>query len=107
MKHEKLTVMADFGSSGIWYKNDSVMVDPEDLDLPEDLIKEFDDWIEFYDSKCHTPRHYVFKPEMAEELNSRGRELAKKLKALLPESQIFYRGEIEGDMLDPEEITGA
>ena len=106
MKYDKLTVMADFCSSGIWYKNDNVMVAHEDLDLPEDLIKEFEDWIEFYDRDCHTTRHYHFKGEMAEELNNRGRDLAKKLKALHPDIQIFYRGEIDGDMLDHEEITG-
>ena len=82
------------------------MVDFEDLGIPIDLIKEFEDWIEFYDDKCHTPRHYAFRAEMADELNNRGRALAKKLKAALPNSQIFFRGETSGDMLDPEEITG-
>lgn len=96
--------MADFCSSGIWCKDDNVMVDHEDLELPEDLIKEFDDWIIFYDKECHTPRNFVFKPEMAEELNNRGRDLARKLKTLHPDIQIFYRGEVEGDMLDHEEI---
>lgn len=96
--------MADFSSSGIWNKNDSVMVDHEELGLPKELVKEFDAWIEFYNTKCHTPRHYAFKPEMAEELNNRGRELARKLKRYLPDIKIFYRGEVEGDMLDHEEI---
>lgn len=106
MKYGKLKVMADFCSSGIWRYETGVMVDFEDSDIPKELIKSFEDWVEFYDSKCHTPRHYAFKEEMAEELNNRGRDLAKKLKIALPNTQIFFRGEISGDMLDLEEITG-
>jgi len=30
--------------------------------------------------------------------------LAKKLKTVYPDIQIFYRGEVDGDMLDHEEI---
>lgn len=82
------------------------MVEFENLNLPTELIKEFEDWIEFYDCKCHTTRHFHFKGNMAEELNNRGRELAKKLKKHLPKIQIMYLGEIEGDMLPEEEIKG-
>jgi len=102
-----IVVMADFCSSGLWGGIQGPMIEYETLNLPPDLVKKFEDWIEFYDTKCHTPRHYSFKPEMAEELNNQGRALAKKLKALFPNDHIYYRGEIEGDMLDHEEITGA
>lgn len=104
MNKNSLTVMPDFCSSGIWKKNDGSMVDFKELKLSADLIKEFEDWIDFYDRKCHTPRHYSFLGEKAEELNNRGRVLAKKLKTVYPDIQIFYRGEVDGDMLDHEEI---
>jgi hypothetical protein len=106
MEYKKLTVMADFCSSGIWKNNTSTMVDFEDLNLPKELVKKFEDWIEFYDRKCHKTRHFIFVAEKAEELNTRGKELAKKLKIHLPNVQITYRGEIDGGMLEEEEIIG-
>lgn len=106
MGYDKLTVMADFCSSGIWRYETGGMIDFEDLGIPKELIKAFEDWIEFYDDKCHNRPDYSFKGSMADELNRRGRALAKKLKLALPGTLVFYRGEISGDMLDQEEITG-
>lgn len=108
MKHKKLLVMADFCSSGIWAcKEDSSggMIDLDDLNITKELQKEFEDWIIFYDDKCHESRHFRFREEKAEELNKRGRELAKKLKAELPEVDVYYWGEGDSGMLDRELIT--
>jgi hypothetical protein len=98
MKYEKLIVMPDFSSSGIW--NDHGMIEFENLNLSEELIKEFEDWIEFYDVECHDYLDYSFKEEMEEELNKRGRELARKLKLLFPDIQIMYRGETKKTMIE-------
>lgn len=104
MKFKSLTVMPDFCSSGIWDGINGVMIDFEDLNMPEKLITEFESWIMFYDIKCHTQK-IEFKLEMADELNKQGRELAKKLKKLLPDIKISYKGEIKGRMLKEEEIV--
>ena len=107
MRYKKLTVMPDFCSSGIWCKNDNYMVDFEELDLPLELISEFESWIKFYDLECTNHKDYTMysiKVEKIEELNKRGRELAKKLKLLYPEVQVFYRGEVESAILDHKEI---
>jgi hypothetical protein len=110
LKYKEIIVMPEISSSGIWIKVEKDytgrMIDFEDLNLPEDLVKEFEDWVLFYDNDCHVARHFRFKAEMADELNKRGRDLALKLKKVLPEIKVFYRGEIDGDMLPLEEITG-
>lgn len=109
MKYTEIAVMADFSSSGIWRVIEGRtggMIDFENLGVPNDLQKEFDEWIEFYDDKCHARPDYKFKKEMADELNKRGRILTGKLKKLYPTIKVYYRGEIEGDMLPLEEITG-
>lgn len=107
MKLTKLMVMPDFSCSGIWTKGTNRMVEFEDLNLPKALIKRFENWIEFYEHDCHTSRNFHFKKNMAKELNNRGMELAKKLKKYLPCIRIFYKGEVKGDILPEEEITGA
>lgn len=98
----ELTVMPEFCSSGIW-DDRTYMIDFEDLNLSPELIKEFEDWIDFYDRKCHT-KDIVFISKNANELNEKGKELAKKLKLLFPDTKVFYRGEIENEMLEKEEI---
>ena len=107
MEYKEIAVMADFTSSGIWRVIDGEtrgMIDFEDLGVSADLEKEFEDWITFYDDKCHERPDYNFKPDMADELNKQGLELAVKLKRELPDLKVFYRGEIEGDMLPMKEI---
>jgi|WetSurMetagenome_2_1015567.scaffolds.fasta_scaffold538318_3 hypothetical protein len=103
IEFKELTVMADFCSSGIWKHETGGMIEFEDLNLPLDLIKEFEDWIEFYDCECHDIDLY-FIEKMADKLNKQGRILAKKLKVFLPNIKIFYRGENSNDMLKEEEI---
>lgn len=97
--------MPEICCSGIFDEN-ITPIDFSEIELPNNLEKEFKRWITFYDNDCHTPRHYQFKGEMADELNKKGRELSKKLKILYPKITILYRGEIDGDMLKYEEITG-
>lgn len=109
MEHIEIAVMPEITSSGIWRVENMQtcgMISFDELKIPRDLIKEFEEWIEFYDNDCHVTRHYHFRAEMADELNKRGRALAKKLKKVVPSIRVFYRGEIEGDMLPFEEITG-
>lgn len=109
MKYKEIALMPDISCSGIWKVEEGqtgVMIEFENLNIPRDLEKEIEDWIDFYDDNCHESRHFHFKPEMAGELNRRGKELAKKLKKVLPDIKVYYRGEVEGDMLPLEEITG-
>jgi hypothetical protein len=99
----EITVMADFSSSGLWVSNQGHMIEYEDLNLSKELINEFENWIEFYDCKCHTP-DLTFKSEMAKEFNTIGKELAKKLKKLFPNMKIIYKGETDSGMLNGEEV---
>ena len=108
MEHDKLIVMAEFCSSGIWvYREDSTggMIDFEDLNISKELQKDFEEWIRFYDCKCHESRHFSFIDKKADELNEKGRELAKKLKTELPGVDIYFWGESGSGMLDRELVT--
>ena len=105
MEYKTLIVMPEICCSGI-FNEDLIPIDFNEIELPNTLKEELKSWVIFYDNDCHTPRHFQFKKEMANELNKRGRNLAKKIKALYPEIRVLYRGEIDGDMLDYEEITG-
>ncbi|MDD5650923.1 MAG: hypothetical protein PHF86_10990 [Candidatus Nanoarchaeia archaeon] len=106
-KFTELTVMPDFCCSGIWTNNINSTVEFEDLCLPDELIKEFEEWINFYDYKCHEHDCFTFTDDQNEikKLNDKGKELAKKLKMLFSDIQIFYKGETSDKMLDKEEIT--
>lgn len=89
---EDLIIMPDIETSGIHNKN----LDPlpfTQFNLPKDLEEEFKEWIRFYNEDCHKTRHFIFKDEMADELNKRGRDLAIKLKDLYPDTCISYIGE--------------
>jgi hypothetical protein len=97
---KEIKIMPDFCSSGIWNNITYYMLEYEDLNLPKELSKEFYDWIEFYD-KCH--EKFVLTNNI-EEMNNKGRELAKKLKQLYPNIKIYYHGEIKNAMLEKEEI---
>jgi hypothetical protein len=106
MKQLNLIITPEFISSGILNK-DLVMVDYEELSLPSNLVKEFNDWLRFYEVDCHRTHNYLFQKDMAEELNIRGRAIAKKVKKIYPESSIRYRGEDAVGILVSEEITDA
>lgn len=101
----KIQVCPDFCSSGLWDEDEGgVMVDYEDLGLPQYLIKDFEDWIEYYDGKCHEHDKYTFIPGMGKVLNERGLALAMHLKTLKSNLVVLYRGEDEDGVWDPVEI---
>jgi len=108
-KENRLKVMADFSSSGIWDDNTGVMIDYETLCLGDkNIISEFEKWINYYDG-CFQTDFYIFKKGKSEKLNKWGRELAKKLKSKMVnlgtgEWEVVYQGEDESGLLDDEII---
>jgi len=106
MRHLNLIITPEFISSGI-LDYGLVMVGYDELSLPDHLIREFNAWLRFYEVNCHRTHNYFFQKEMANELNTRGRDLAKKVKEMYPDSSIRYRGEDVVGILVSEEITGA
>jgi|WetSurMetagenome_2_1015567.scaffolds.fasta_scaffold1223865_1 hypothetical protein len=92
MNYKKLLVTPEICSTGIW---DGVegMIEFKELELPHNLQKEFEEWINYYDIECHKTRHFLFDGSKAEELNKRGRDLALNLKKIYPDVIVAYRGE--------------
>lgn len=91
-----LKVMPDFCSSGIWEGHRGVMVDYDELPgLPKEIIKHFENWIDFYDVFCHEHKNYSFIKNKQREfiLNYWGLNLARELKIVYPEYRIVYVGE--------------
>jgi hypothetical protein len=103
---EKLRVMAEYASSGIWVVKSvgpfrHVMVEYDSLKLPKDLAQRFERWI----------RKYEFpKGAQAEagiqEFNKEGRVLAVELKKHVGEgTRVFYVPEKgDGSIGEEEEI---
>jgi len=103
-----IKVMADFCSSGLWNLKNYHMVDYDELGIPEELQKEIEDWIEFYDSEATERPSYCVRDEKAEELHKKGRTLARKIKALFPNRRVEYWAEMSKnskEIVIKEEIT--
>jgi hypothetical protein len=89
MKYKSLKVMADFTSSGIWNDEDNVMVDYDELKISPELVKQFEAWIDFYDT-CFKSDFFTFKKGKAKKMNEMGMWLAKELKKEMPKVVIYY-----------------
>ncbi|MBD3261702.1 MAG: hypothetical protein GF334_08510 [Candidatus Altiarchaeales archaeon] len=101
-------IMPDFSSSGIWELHGGAMLEYKDLGVPSRLKKQLKDWIEFHDSKCTERPSYLVKPDMAGELNHKGLELAKKVKKIHPDLDVWYWGDLgKGKGLVKKEIKGS
>lgn len=96
----RIKVSPDICSTGLW-DEDEVMIEYEDLNLPEELAAAFKSWIEFYDKEC-LDEDYNFKPSMSKQMNEIGRNLAKKLKMVRSEDEIMYQGEDGKSVFDLE-----
>jgi len=107
-KDNKLKVMADFSSSGIWDGHTGVMVDYDYIFDGKELAAEFHEWIKYYDDSFKKD-YSTLKEGKAEKYNKWGRELAKKLKDKMVnigtgEWEIIYQGEDENGIFEPEMI---
>jgi hypothetical protein len=101
----RIRVCPDFNSTGLWDEdNGGVMLEYEDLDIPQYLIDDFKDWIRYYSDRCHEHDKYTFIPGMGKVLNERGLALALHLKTLKPHLVILFWGEDEDGIWDPKEI---
>jgi len=77
---EKLRVMADYGSSGIWAMQQigvfrHGMLEHGDLRLPQELSQRFTRWIALYEQRLEEPAQFDH-----ETFNTEGRALAQALK---------------------------
>lgn len=90
----KIKVMPDFCSSGIWNAAGGGMIEYEDLKMPNDLIKDFEAWIDYYD-KSWDKNYSKPNPIRAKNFNRVGKELAQRLKNLHTNLEIYYVGENE------------
>jgi hypothetical protein len=108
-KKKTLMVMADFSSSGIWQCSDNLdlgggMIDFDELKLSPELIKQFEAWIDYYDT-CFKSDWSTFKKNKSKKLNEMGLWCAKELKKELPNNtHVKFRGEDETDMLEIIEV---
>ena len=107
-KENKLKVMADFSSSGIWDGHTGVMIDYDYIFDCKELADEFHKWIMYYDDSFKKD-YSTLKEGTAEKLNTWGRELAKKLKDKMVNLgtgkwEIVYQGEDENGLLELEII---
>lgn len=104
----RLKIMPDFSSSGIWDGNTGVMVDYKYLAIDDALIHEFEKWIKYYENSFEN-NSFTLKKGRAEKFNKKGRELAKKLKDKknmgTGKWKIIYQGEDEIGILKPEIIN--
>jgi len=91
----KLRVMADFNNSGIWEiaaapsQERHIMLDYEELGLPQELADKFRAWIESYWKYLDDPKHFDFAA-----FNRTGKQLARELKTFLGKE---YYVEFEGE----------
>lgn len=100
---KSINVMPDFGSSGIWNYETKFMIHFIDLNIPTDLQKDFEDWLKYYDESFE--KDYVtFKSHRTNVLNKWGRKLAIQLKGFLPNLHVYYTGEDEDGIHEPELI---
>jgi len=112
MRFKNIVVMADFGSTGLWRKSKNslcgTMIEYEYLDLSENLIKRFKDWIQLYDKTFillaigETKSISKIKVEKVKKM---GHELAIELKKKYPDLKILYYSEdCYGHTSKPKEI---
>jgi hypothetical protein len=77
----KLRVLADVHSSGIWEiapassRERHIVIDYEELGLPQELADKFNDWIESYWKYVDDRKNFNF-----DTFNQTGKQLAKELK---------------------------
>src|SRR5437588_9079162 len=80
----KLRVMADVHSSGIWEiapassRERHIMLDYEELGLPQELADKFSEWIESYWKYFDDRKNFNF-----DTFNQTGKQVAKELKTFL------------------------
>jgi hypothetical protein len=68
------------------------MIDYDELDISTDLVKEFEQWIAFYE-ECFDEDYSKFLEGKAVQVNEMGIDLARKLKKELPYMTIYYWAE--------------
>jgi len=102
--HNSVRVMADWNTSGIWaHCSEGItrhyMLEWEELDLPESLAEQFDQWI----SHLHLKGDWIQGITM-DEFAEEGRRLAVELKRFLgPEIEVLYAPET--NLQEDESIT--
>ena len=104
---EKLRVMAEYGSSGIWVIQQvgvfrHGMIEHGDLRLPAELSQRFENWIATYEQRIEDPA-----PFNHETFNAEGRALAQALKQYVGSTTYveFQSETAEGGLNPSEEIT--
>jgi hypothetical protein len=104
----KLRVMADVHSSGIWEiapassRERHIMLDYEELGLPQELADNFSDWIESYWNWKYFDDKKNFDLDT---FNQTGKQLAKELKRFLGNDYyVEFEGEAEPPTRKGEEI---
>ena len=99
-----IKIMPDFISTGLWDYSDGIMLEYDDICLPQDLIEALESWVDYYDT-CFKRPEYSPIPGMFRDLNIKGIEISKKIKSILFNVPIIYVGEDESGLLEGKEIT--
>jgi len=90
----KLVVMADFACTGLWVPNREFVVGggrlhTEALKMPPELKQELRDWV-FYYEDLWTNQFSDLIEEKVPRFNLWGKEIAKKIKSLCPNKEVWY-----------------
>lgn len=90
-----IKLMPDYDCYPLWHHNsDEVgVINPADLDLPEQLVNDLLAWADVYDAtvKISNPIASGFaNAEDEKKFIEQGKELARQLQTALPDREIFY-----------------
>jgi len=94
--YKKILVFPDFNSSGIWNGDDphKIMIEYEDLGLPDHLIQEFRHWIyDLYDKGYKKPKYAGLTRKAIKPVYETGLRLARIIKEMFPDSEVEYWSE--------------
>lgn len=96
MKYRKILVFPDFCSSGLWNGNDQhhVMIDYEELGLPEWLINAFRHWIYGMYDDGYKRDYSGLTKKAVKPVYYEGLRLAHEIKRILPNTEVEYWGEL-------------
>lgn len=96
--------MPEFESCGLWDGETGYMLDPVEQGVPDSIIRELSNWIQYYEDECYTKDYDIPIDEKCPKLNEWGMEIANKIKKAYPHLKVVYMGEDENGVWPVKEI---
>lgn len=100
-----IKLMPDYDCYPLWYyeSDDVGVINPEELGLPEQLVKDLLAWADAFDDTLNRsdPIKSGFATQAAhEDFVKQGLALAQQLKQVLPDTPIYYFNDIDGSLTE-------